>query len=290
MRKEKIPDFFTIDMWKKYMPIWFLPLLFFLLAMYVTAFTKDSFVFIIFSMAIMMHPVITIPMSFTLKCLEFITMSFYFAVIILAQFYLTYTWEELRSYEIDFSNNTGKTLTVSNTFGERYNQCECDGTDSKCLVDVTDGKTNIVGYTNYVTSSETVPYFMIGFAILQIIALVCVEICRNEALPMIQYMLGPKDWLISSVNSERKSIFVLIMECFNGIATLSRKFHNAGNAMYVGNECRPRRVPPSQHSIPLSVINVEENVSSIVRVCSSFESCKGVSTLDEIILTFSEED
>ena len=130
MRKEKIPDFFTIDMWKKYIPIWFLPLLFFLLAMYVTAFTKDSFVFIIFSMGIMMHPVITIPISFTLKCLEFITMSFYFAMIVLAQFYLTYTWEELRSYEIDFSNNTGKTLTVSNTFGKRYNQCECDGTDS----------------------------------------------------------------------------------------------------------------------------------------------------------------
>ena len=81
MRKVKIPDFFTADMWKKYVSIWFLPSLFFLLAMYVTAFTKDSFVFIIFSMAIMMHPVISIPISFSLKCAKFLTMSFYFAMI-----------------------------------------------------------------------------------------------------------------------------------------------------------------------------------------------------------------
>ena len=49
MRKEKIPDFFTADMWKKYVSIWFLPLLLFLMAMYITAFTKGSLVFIIFS-------------------------------------------------------------------------------------------------------------------------------------------------------------------------------------------------------------------------------------------------
>ena len=183
MKEEKIPDFFTADMWKKYVSIWFLPSLFFLLAMYVTAFTKDSFVFIIFSMAIMMHPVISIPISFSLKCAKFLTMSFYFAMITVAQFYLTYTWEELRHYKINFSNNTG-ILTVNNTFGKRYNQCECDGTDIKCLVDITDGKTNIVGYTNYVTSSETVPYYMIGFAIVQIIALVFIgapKLCVGTA-------------------------------------------------------------------------------------------------------------
>ena len=240
--------------------------------MYVTALTKDSLAFIIFSMAIMMHPIVSIPVSFSLKCVRFLTMSFYFSVITFAQFYLTYTWEELRSNEITFSNNTGKTLTLNNAFGKRYNQCECDGTDSKCLVDISDRKTNIIGYTNYVTSSETVPYFMIGFAIVQIIALVCIELYRNEAVPMIQYMLGPKDWLISSANSERKSIFGSIMECFNGIATFSRRFHNVGNAMYVGNEYRPRKVPHSQHSIPLQVINVEKNVSSQTNVASPDQS------------------
>ena len=168
MRKEKIPDFFTADMWKKYVSIWFLPLLLFLLAMYITAFTKESLVLIIFSMSFMMYPFVSIPMSFTLKYVEFLTMSFYFAVITLIQFYLTYIWKELRSNEINFSNNIGKTLTVSNTFGKRYDQCGCDGTDSKCLVDITDNKTNIINYTNYVTSSDTVPYFMIGFAIAQI--------------------------------------------------------------------------------------------------------------------------
>ena len=168
MRKEKIPDLFTVDMWKKYVSIWFLPLLLFLLAMYITAFTKESLVFIIFSMAFLMHPVVSIPMSFSLKYVECLTMSFYFAVITLTQFYLTYTWKISRSNEINFSNNIGKTLTVSNTFGKRYDQCGCDGTDSKCLVDITDNKTNIINYTNYVTSSDTVPYFMIGFAIAQI--------------------------------------------------------------------------------------------------------------------------
>ena len=230
MKQEKIPNFFTADMWKKYISIWFLPLLFFLLTMYIIAFTKDSFVFIIFSMAIMMHPAISIPMSFSLKCVKFLTMSTYFAMITFVQFYFTYTWDELRSYHINYSYKSGKTWTVNNTFGNRYDQCDCDGTDSKCLVDITDRKTNIIGYTNYVTSSEMIPYIMIGFAIIQIISLVCIELLWNEAVSMIQYMLGPKDWLISPVNTERKA--------------------------------------PSSVPIPSTVICVQENMSIITNVAS----------------------
>ena len=104
---EEIPGFFTAAMLKKFVPIWFLPLLFFLLAMYVTAFTEGMMVFIIFSMTLMMHPVMSIPMSVSLKCLKFFTMSFYFAMITLVQFYLTYRWENFREIKSN-DKNTGK--------------------------------------------------------------------------------------------------------------------------------------------------------------------------------------
>ena len=55
-------------------------------------------------------------------------------------------------------------------------------------------------------------------------------------------MLGPRDWLMLSVNNEGRSIFDSIMDCL---------------------KCRPRRALPTLHSIPLSVIQEGKTVSSI---------------------------
>ena len=62
LKEKEIPGFFTAAMAKSIM-MWMVPLLVFLVTMYMIAFKENSLVLIIFSMGIMMHPIITIPIS-----------------------------------------------------------------------------------------------------------------------------------------------------------------------------------------------------------------------------------
>ena len=117
--------------------MWMVPLLVFLVTMYMIAFKENSLVLIIFSMGIMLHPIVTIPISITVnfishrikKCFSkkdclstrwkycFSTVS-YFVIICIWQVYLTLMWENLNSEHLE----SNKTLTTAFAF-YRFDQC-----------------------------------------------------------------------------------------------------------------------------------------------------------------------
>jgi hypothetical protein len=66
LKEKEIPGFFTAAMAKSIM-MWMVPLLVFLVTMYMIAFKENSLVLIIFSMGIMLHPIVTIPISITVN-------------------------------------------------------------------------------------------------------------------------------------------------------------------------------------------------------------------------------
>ena len=105
--------------------MWMIPLLVFLVTMYMIAFKENSLVLIIFSMGIMLHPIVTIPISITVNfishrikkssskndCLNSrwkycFSMVSYFAMICVCQVYLTLMWEKLNSHYLKDNKST----------------------------------------------------------------------------------------------------------------------------------------------------------------------------------------
>ena len=113
--------------------MWMVPLLTLLMTMYIIAFKEDSLVLIIFTMGIMLHPMVIIPISITINFISpFIkkyyfknscltsrwkfSMISYFAIICGCQVYLTLMWEKLNSEYLE-----GTILKLYT-----FDQCNCN--------------------------------------------------------------------------------------------------------------------------------------------------------------------
>ena len=235
--------------------------------MYVIAFTEGSLAWIVCTMGTMMHPIIAISLGMIVhKCamtapplrfLKYFTMSFYFCIITAFEVYLTFQWNIYKEHKITekLNKTENKNLKEIGAFGKRFDQCGCSEDDGECILPDESKNSNIVKYTREIVTSDTVPYFLIGFTTVQIIWFLLLELCRNEGIPILQFLLGPKEWLQLTMNqgksafekigdcfrATKKFIFEKISDCSSGITTFLRSFCNSGNA----NSC---------DSIPLAEI------------------------------------
>ena len=205
LTEKEIPGFFTAAMAKSIM-MWMVPLLVFLVTMYMIAFKENSLVLIIFSMGIMLHPIVTIPISITVnfishrikKCFSkkdclstrwkycFSTVS-YFVIICIWQVYLTLMWENLNSEHLE----SNKTLTTAFAF-YRFDQCtNCSAQIEANFCTLSEGETiqfNIEEYLLQIPLS-TLPYFLIGMTSILVLWHFG-EIYFGVAIPIFQFILG----------------------------------------------------------------------------------------------------
>ena len=203
MKEKQIPGFFTAAMAKSIM-MWMVPLLTFLVTMYMIAFKENSLVLIIFSMAIMLHPIITIPISITVNfighlinkcsskkdCLSSrwkycFTMTSYFAVICACQVYLTFIWEKVNSKYLE----ENRALTTAFAF-YTFNQCKCDQTETYSCT-LSEGQTPQFNIEEYLLqiSLSTLPYFLIGMTSILLLWHFG-EIYLGIAIPISHFILG----------------------------------------------------------------------------------------------------
>ena len=186
--------------------VWMVPLLIFLVTMYMIAFKENSLVHLIFSMGIMLHPIVTIPISIAVNfighcitkcsskngCLSSkrkycFSMVSYFVMISGCQVYLTLMWEKLNSH---YLKDNKSTLTTAFAF-YTFNQCDCDQSESYSCT-LSEGKTpqfNIEDYLDLLGSLSTLPYFLIGKTAILLLFHLC-EIHFDVAIPMFQFILG----------------------------------------------------------------------------------------------------
>ena len=224
VRYGKIPSLDSGEMLKSIL-IWVIPLTTFLLSMYVTAFTKDSLSWIVCAMGTMLHPLIAISLgiivqnTIPLRYLKHFTMSIFFILININQVYLTYNWYTFREHK-KLNMTEGENVREIGAFGKRFDQCGCDEDKYNCILEDETEKFNIITYTKKIANCETVPYFLISFITLQVLWYMLIELCRNEGIPILQFLLGPKEWLQTKewfeIN-QGKSPFDKIGDCFSGI-------------------------------------------------------------------------
>ena len=186
--------------------MWMVPLMIFLLTMYMIAFKENSLVLIIFSMGIMMHPIITIPISIAVnfiihqikKCTSkkdcvrsswkyCFSMVSYFALICGCQVYLTLMWEKLNN---QYLQDNKSTLTTAFAF-YTFDQCHCVQSEAYSCT-LSEGETpqfNIEDYLDVLGSLSTLPYFLIGRTSILVLWNFA-EIYYGFAIPIFQFILG----------------------------------------------------------------------------------------------------
>ena len=153
---------------------WIVPLLFYFSCFYSIAFAKQSLGMSIFFMAIMCHPIITIPFAVCTKwfCkvtkeklgrkLSF-TMTLYLCFIFTSQFYLFSEWVDFRTKvinekcEVNEMNITREKceegFVTRHEFGSKlYDQCDCKADECVNLI-VTENKDNIEEALNFLPNS-----------------------------------------------------------------------------------------------------------------------------------------
>ena len=154
---------------------WIVPLLFYFLCIYSIAFAKQSLGMSIFFMAIMCHPIITIPFAVCTKWLCKVTieklrrkfsftMSLYLCFIFASQFYLFIEWVDFRTKvinekcEVNEMNITREKceegFVTRHEFGSKlYNQCDCIADECVNPI-VTESKDNIEEALNNLHSGK----------------------------------------------------------------------------------------------------------------------------------------
>ena len=178
--------------------MWIIPLLVFLVTMYMIAFKENSLVLIIFSMGIMLHPIVTIPISIAVKFILsprwkycFSTVS-YFAMICGFQIYLTLMWEKLNSQYFEDNKSAKYAFAYY-----KFNQCHCDQNEaySCTLSEEEDPQFNIEDYLDVLGPLSTLPYFLMGMT--SILALWNFgEIYFDVAIPILQFILGKREFTL----------------------------------------------------------------------------------------------
>ena len=210
LKEKEIPGFSSAVMAKSII-MWMIPLLVFLVTMYMIAFKENSLVLIIFSMGIMLHPIVTIPISITVNYISHLikknssqsymwkycfSLVSYFAIICFCEVYLTLMWEKLNS---KYFNDDKSFLTTAFAF-HSFDQCNCDG--NFCII--SDGETpqfNIEDYLLQIPLS-TLPYFLIGTTSILVLWHFG-EIYFGVAIPIFQFILGADE--ASSTHDIKKS-------------------------------------------------------------------------------------
>ena len=184
--------------------MWMVPLMIFLLTMYMIAFKENSLVLIIFSMGIMLHPIVTIPVStsvnFISHCIKkcsskrdclssqwnyCFSMVSYFAMICICQVYLTLMWEKLNRDALE----SNKALTTAFAF-YTFDQCDCDQIESNYCT-LSEGEIpqfNIEEYLLQIPLS-TLPYLLIGMTSILVLWHLG-EIYFGVAIPIFEFILG----------------------------------------------------------------------------------------------------
>ena len=184
--------------------MWMVPLMIFLLTMYMIAFKENSLVLIIFSMGIMLHPIVTIPVStsvnFISHCIKkcsskrdclssrwnyCFSMVSYFAMICICQVYLTLMWEKLNSDDLE----SNKALTTAFAF-YTFDQCNCVQIESNYCT-LSEGEIPQFNIEEYLLqiSLSTLPYFLIGMTSILVLWHLG-EIYLDIAIPIFEFILG----------------------------------------------------------------------------------------------------
>ena len=180
--------------------MWMVPLLTLLMTMYIIAFKEDSLVLIIFTMGIMLHPMVIIPISITINFISpFIkkyyfknscltsrwkfSMISYFAIICGCQVYLTLMWEKLNSEYLE-----GTILKLYT-----FDQCNCNQNETYSCT-LSEGEApelnTIENYLLYYYYD--LPYFLAGMISILVLWHFG-EIYFDAAIPIYQFILGKED-------------------------------------------------------------------------------------------------
>ena len=181
MQHNLVPGIFDLKLWRGVL-YWTLPLSSYLFNMYIIAFSSTSLPLLIYLMAIMLHPAISIPMAVLFEwfskhccfCLGYCqierkkgmkakintscskskkaTMIIYFAFILIHQLYLYHNWISFRGATIDAYSadqnssviDVEKYFHPKHDFGARvYEQCDCISGNTLACVDADDIQVNI---------------------------------------------------------------------------------------------------------------------------------------------------
>ena len=186
------------------------------------AFTPNSLGLIIFSTSIMLNPLVSISLSVAISSVLAgikklliekllnkkseskssepklkLTLTFYIAVLLLIQIYLSHSWDTVRESAIgELGNDTS--LVVMNSYENflEFNQCGCKRNDGNfChLPNRSRPERNIEDILNtklLAAFNIELPMILIGFLILILICAV-VELCVTEQIPMHTFVLGPQ--------------------------------------------------------------------------------------------------
>ena len=221
LKDNVVPGFASIALWKQVL-ICTLPLLSLFLSFYTMAFTPNSLALIIFSTGIMLNPLVSIPLSIAIESIIVgmkklliekllkkksktkspqprfkFTLSFYIALVLSIQIYLSHSWDTVRQSVIGgIENDTA--LVVMNSYENflEFNQCECKKENGmSCqLPNRTRPERKIEDYLNIdlLTASKIdLSIILIGFLILTLI-FVALEFCTKKQIYLHTFVLGPQ--------------------------------------------------------------------------------------------------
>ena len=195
--------------------MWVMPLLSFLASLYMIAFSKHTFAFIIFIMPIMLHPFVAIPLSilidsiwsFFKKCFQkgrsskcqrnkkcaspSLSMTLYFALISTLLLCYLITWDNYVEYgKKNFKNQniTNKDLVVDGAFANRkFERCHCTQEKYSCVI--VDININIEDYLKIIPSNDVLIKITIGFISLLTLCYL-VEPCIGKPIHMRKFIFG----------------------------------------------------------------------------------------------------
>ena len=172
-------------------------------------FATATLPFIIWSLGILLHPLISIPVGIAIdfiiscfekcfnidckkKCVLVFSMPLYFALVCLCQYYLISKWDTFKRDQLDV-----KSLAVRGSFDLflDFNQCCAEST---CVLsgkpDINIGKI-ITDFFNWKSKDGTdsltsLQYVLITVAVVMILYFM-IEYCIGKATPMYRFILGP---------------------------------------------------------------------------------------------------
>ena len=195
--------------------IWCLPLLAFFMSYYTLAFTPNSLCLIIFCTSVMLHPLVSIPISTSVNSVlaalqSFVrwtckakspqrpfkmTMSFYLALICTGQAYLAYSWDKFRDSIINGIGNDTE-LIIMNSFKNylHFQQCNCTTSDPCQLPVRSRPAENIEDFLKIEilkVHKNSLPLVLVGL-LLVLLTYFSIELCASAQTSVTLFMFGPK--------------------------------------------------------------------------------------------------
>ena len=193
--------------------IWCLPLVAFFMSYYALAFTPNSLCLSIFCTSLMLHPLVSIPISTSVNSVltalqNFVrwtckakspqrpfkmTMSFYLVLICTGQAYHAYCWDNFRDSIISGIGNDTE-LIIMNSFKNflQFQQCNCTTSDPCQLPVRSRPAENIEDFLKIEILKEiSLPLVLVGL-LLVLLTYFAIELCASGQTSVKLFMFGPK--------------------------------------------------------------------------------------------------